>query len=675
MANDPLIDFCKEHSLVLVAQMARWREESPNLPFNESLLTHHLEVQENHWLDSIATIAGTTPLICLSDAPSLPVEATSEAANKLRAAFPAIVLQFDPILVIGTFDPFIVDQITTEAAILFPGAKTHIVLLSPHGFSYAAALIHFGACEFTGNWNENLSEWCPLLGQSESSYFDIGMVIEDIWQNADRAIPVLLPGQCDTGEAIPGIDAIVIRKTSLNAWVVTPRPFSKEIHGEVMQSLGRHVHLMAVGPNEYNRLSQVIESSDIKVFGVERDTALRVSDWGLSETDDVVLARRIIHSAVRIGASDIHMEPKYKRARVRFRVDGTLFEQAPLPLPVYQAVLMRLKIIGSMMSDKMGILQDGHGHIILDDIRYDLRFAIAVVNGGEESIVIRIFNSKITNLAELRLREPEMKVLRWLLDQKQGLCICSGPTGSGKTTLLYGLLDALNNPGKDIVTIEQPVEKHFEDAKQFNVKEDGELTYSTVLRSVLRQDPNVIMIGEVRDAESAVIATQAAATGHLVLTTTHSNSAVDVIDRLCSAFPVAPVSLAGVLKLSIAQRLVPKLCPLCKKTRTPKSSDLEYFPSANVGSPIIGEKNGCPSCRGTGFSGRILIMEMMPVDDAIKDMITKMAASKERVSPQEIEKYNQSRGYSRLIDQASFLLQTGEITLESALGFVTSPLV
>jgi len=667
-AEDELETFVKRRGLVLVSELARWRGEngeSEAVPFYESLLRNYNIIREDAWLDAIVEESGGLRVLALPLHPRLPEIAGSTEAKKLRTMVPAVILQDSPFLVVATMDPFAVAKIEEALLRVFPGRHVQIVLISPHSFSTTAALVERGACTFNNDWCEDLVEWAPLLGQSSENYLDLEMLIDEIWATS---APVAFPGQYNEGEKLTGLDAIVVRRTPLNAWVVTPRPTGKDLATAMMQALGRRIQTIAVGPREFARIVASVEAASKQETTIKRDKPLQVSDWGLANTDEVMLARNIVKAAIDMGASDIHLEPKQKSARLRFRIDGVLYEQAPLPLGMYQMVLRRLKIMASMLHEKSGILQDGAGMVEFNKVRYDLRFSISVVNGGEEGMTVRIFNSMIPDIADLGLKENEMKVLMWFLGQQNGMCICSGPTGSGKTTLLYGLLKALDHPSRSLVTIEQPVEKYFTNARQITVTKDGDITFASALRAVLRQDPDVIMVGEIRDKDSALVAVEAAQTGHLVLSTTHANSAAGVIERLCGSFPVDNVSLGNALRLSIAQRLVGRLCPFCKKLRATKSSDLEFLPACPIEHPVVGERVGCSVCRGTGISGRHLIMELMPVDDAVRNMI----ADKDTMVT--IEQYNRSRGFRGLVDQATELLLTGEITLESARQFITRPL-
>jgi type II secretory ATPase GspE/PulE/Tfp pilus assembly ATPase PilB-like protein len=505
------------------------------------------------------------------------------------------------------------------------------------------------------------------MGIDPRFYLDLASLVEDIWMKT--GVPCLPPGFADSAESIPGVeDALIIWRTPLRVWVASPRVSSTELKETVAQMTGRSVQMVATGPREFARLLEIAAKTDPHARVRGTADSLHIQSWG-STSDSSELLQRILSSAISMGTSDIHIEPKPDRARVRFRIDNEMHEQAPMNKAMYFDVLRRMKIQGKMMQEKSGIIQDGAGWVMHDGTRYDLRYGVTVVDGGEDAVVIRIFSSSIPDIRRIGLDGVQMKTLDWFMGLDTGMAIFSGPTGSGKTTTLYAMLRALDRPELDIVTIEQPVEKHFEPAKQITVYEEGGLTFSTALRSILRQDPDVIMVGEMRDTPSATKAVEAAMTGHLVLSTTHANSAVGVVERLTGSFGVDRVSLSCALKLSVAQRLVSRLCPACKAVRDPRASDLEHFPPVAVARPVIAERRGCSLCRGTGLMGRHLIMEMMVVDPAVREMI---ALNRH---PTELERYCRARGFPSLVEQAAWLLQNGEISLDSASQFVERPIV
>lgn len=316
-----------------------------------------------------------------------------------------------------------------------------------------------------------------------------------------------------------------------------------------------------------------------------------------------------------------------------------------------------------MLASQNNVQQSGSGHYDVGGARYDLRFWISILNGGRECVVTRIFSSRIPKLEELKLPDMEMRTIQWFLAQERGMLVTTGPTGSGKTTTLYACLQALDSPKRCLVTTEDPVEKFYENARQISV--NSNISYQGALAGQLRQDPDVMMVGEIRTIESAQNALQAASTGHLVLTTVHANDAVGVIERMCGSFGIDHISMSIALRLSIAQRLVSKLCPHCKVVDNAKPEDLRPFPQVDVARPVVAKKVGCPACKGTGYMGRMVIMEMLQVDDQVMSLIETKA------SPTVIRSHNQNRGFKSLEVQAAKLLFTGVIDIEEAKLFLT----
>lgn len=664
--NDTALErFSIERSLVLVGELSRWREDAPGEPFLQMLLPRSKAVSEAGWADEVSSLRDAPPFIPCPDT-AAPCSTDPELHSSLVKEAHAVLLQQSPVVVAALVNPFESDTLRSILSVKFPGTPTRIVTVSPHAWVRLEALASAGRT-WDGDWGETLEEWAPLIGVDPRFYLDLASLIEDIWMK--MSIPVLPPGFADNAEAIPGVDdALIIWRTPLRVWVASSRVSSPELKESVSQMTGRSVQMVATGPREFARLLEMSNKSAPHSRAREGSDSLHIQSWG-STSESSELLQRILSSAISMGTSDIHIEPKPDRARVRFRIDNEMHEQAPMNKAMYFDVLRRMKIQGKMMQEKSGVIQDGAGWVMHDKTRYDLRYGVTVVDGGEDAVVIRIFSSSIPDIRRIGLDGVQMKTLDWFMGLDTGMAIFSGPTGSGKTTTLYAMLRALDRPELDIVTIEQPVEKHFEPAKQITVYEEGGLTFSTALRSILRQDPDVIMVGEMRDTPSATKAVEAAMTGHLVLSTTHANSAVAVVERLTGSFGVDKVSLSCALKLSIAQRLVSRLCPYCKAPRDPRASDLEHFPPVAVARPVIAERRGCSLCRGTGLMGRHLIMEMMVVDSAVREMV---ALSRH---PTEIERYCRARGFPSLVEQAAWLLQNGEISLDSASQFVERPIV
>ncbi len=664
--NDTALErFSIERSLVLVGELSRWREDSPGEGFLQMLLPRHKAVSECSWADEVSSLRDAPPFIPCPET-ALPCATSPELHSELVRECHAVILQQNPVVVAAVVNPFEADILRSILSVKFPGVPSKIICISPHSWVRMEALSAAGRT-WDGEWGESLEEWAPLLGVDPRFYLDLASLVEDLWTKS--GIPVLPPEYANSAEPIPGVeDALIIWRTPLRVWVATPRASSSELKETAAQMTGRAVQMVAVGPREFARLQELAAKSCASVSARASADSLHIQSWG-SSSESSELLQRILSSAISMGTSDIHIEPKLDRARVRFRIDNEMHEQAPMNKATYFDVLRRMKIQGKMMQEKSGVIQDGAGWVMHDGTRYDLRYGVTVVDGGEDAVVIRIFSSSIPDIRRIGLDGVQMKTLDWFMGLDTGMAIFSGPTGSGKTTTLYAMLRALDCPELDIVTIEQPVEKHFEPAKQITVYEEGGLTFSTALRSILRQDPDVIMVGEMRDIPSATKAVEAAMTGHLVLSTTHANSAVGVVERLTGSFGVDRVSLSCALKLSVAQRLVSRLCPACKVLRDPRASDLEHFPPVAVARPVIAERRGCSLCRGTGIMGRHLIMEMMVGDPAVREMIAMNR------HPTEIERYCRARGFPSLVEQAAWLLQNGEIALDSASQFIERPIV
>ena len=635
----------------------------PDVPFEQLLIRNYQSISEENWMQEVSAISEAPVIFPVQRQSQIaPLACTKEGRRLLERHF-AVVLQDSPAVVIGILNPFSVTEVMHEVASAFP-AKLHCpVLLTPHSFVRLASLAERDATDFKSEWGENVPDWCDALEFHPETFTDTSAIVEELWTSK---VPVIPADQIDEVAKIPGVDnALMLMKTALHIWVVTANPREEMLKDRLMQREGRTPLIFAVGPQEFRRLKESLEMRSVGVV-VNDELPLHVQSWGSAQKGELVYS--VQKAAIQMGASDIHIDPKEDRVRVRFRIDGKLYEQSPIAKNNYTVFVRDLKIQGSMKQDVQGVIQDGAGWISVNNVRYDLRHGLTIVDGGGEAIVTRIFSSKIPDMSSLGFSLLEVKTIRWFLDQESGMVVMSGPTGSGKTTTLYSLMKEISAPDIDIVTIEQPVEKYFPDAKQISVREDGHLTFTSALRSILRHDPDVILIGEIRDAEGCSKAMEAASTGHLVFTTTHANDAASVIERLVSAFGADRMTLSEAVKLTIAQRLVPKLCRFCKRIRDIKPKDIEYFAQVDVARPIIADPVGCPACKGTGYMGRTVVMEMLPFDDAVRAMIVK------KVQVEEIVTYIRNRGFKGLAEQAVTLLLTGEISLESARLFIRKPL-
>lgn len=336
----------------------------------------------------------------------------------------------------------------------------------------------------------------------------------------------------------------------------------------------------------------------------------------------VQLVKTMIEQAVRQRSSDIHIEPTQQNVRVRYRVDGTLYEKTSYPLKLLPAIVARIKIIGGMDISEKRKPQDGRITQIVERVEYDIRVSILPTVYGEK-IVMRLTSKNALTKAkrELGLRDRELEAFDRIISNPYGILLVTGPTGSGKSTTLYTALSELNSTEVNIVTVEDPVEADIDGINQIQVNVKAGLTFDSALRSILRQDPDIIMIGEIRDKETATIAVQASITGHLVVSTLHTNNAASTITRL-EDMGIEPYLIADSTVGIIAQRLVRRLCPACKKEKNPTLEERKLL-GISPDEPIkIYEPCGCKLCDDTGFKGRIGVYEVMEVTHELQKIIS-----------------------------------------------------
>ncbi len=330
----------------------------------------------------------------------------------------------------------------------------------------------------------------------------------------------------------------------------------------------------------------------------------------------------LIYNAVRENASDIHIEPDDKSLRVRFRVDGRLYEKMHLPYKLLPAISSRIKIMAGLDISERRLPQDGGIHVVMENNPIDLR--VSTLNGkAGEKVVIRVIGSRTTlvNFEKLGFGYETLKQWRKVISVPNGIVLVTGPTGSGKSTTLYSVLKELNNEESNICTIEDPIEFNLPLVNQFQVIEKIGFTFSTALRSLLRQDPDIIMVGEIRDSETAQIAVQAALTGHLVLASLHTNDAPGAITRLLN-IGVEPYLVAASVSGVLAQRLVRKICNNCKEPFDPPANIRLAVEHLAGKIETFYHGTGCKKCRNSGYSGRVGIYELLAPNDALRDKIT-----------------------------------------------------
>lgn len=381
----------------------------------------------------------------------------------------------------------------------------------------------------------------------------------------------------------------------------------------------------------------------------------------------IQLVSSIIGDAIRMQASDIHVEPLKHVMRVRYRLDGYLRTIVELPQRVQSACITRLKIISGLDISESRKPQDGRTRAILEGREVDMRVSTLPTYFGEK-VVLRILDPKavMVDLNNLGLQPRNLESVKQVLSSSQGMILCTGPTGSGKTSTLYSALRHLNQESDNVVTVEDPIEYQLEGINQVQVNPRAGVTFATALRSILRQDPDVVLIGEIRDLETAEIAVQSAQTGHLVLSTLHTNDALSSISRLV-LMGIAPYMLASSLLCVIAQRLVRRLCPHCRQSGPVPESVLSLLKAAGV--PRVPSASffaqGCPDCHQVGYRGRMGIFEVILVSDPLREMLLRGA------SEAECERLVRSQEMGSLLDDGWTKCEQGLTSWEELLRVVT----
>ena len=371
------------------------------------------------------------------------------------------------------------------------------------------------------------------------------------------------------------------------------------------------------------RLDDIIQDmTDVEVIQDEEKDEDDLEKMA-GESPVIKFVNYLISNAIHEGASDIHIEPKRKFTKIRYRIDGVLFETMQSPTKMHPAIVSRIKIMSNLDISERRVPQDGKVAAIVGGRAVDLRVSILPTNRGEK-VVIRVLDSKsiLRGLEELGMEPDVMAVFHEQVKMPHGILLVTGPTGSGKSTTLYSALCQMDGEKLNISTVEDPVEYELGFCNQVQVNEKAGLDFASVLRSLLRQDPDIIMIGEIRDYQTAKIAVQAALTGHLVLSTLHTNDAAGSVTRLVNigidAYLIA-ASLNGVL----AQRLVRRICQECKEIYKPPKNSVRYLEKTGLDAGQLFTGRGCECCRDSGYSGRIGIYELLVIDGKFRDMINK----------------------------------------------------
>ena len=364
--------------------------------------------------------------------------------------------------------------------------------------------------------------------------------------------------------------------------------------------------------------------SDMVVISESSGSDSSSGETGANDAPVIKLVGQILKESFNAGASDIHIEPLEKSVRVRYRIDGVLHEVANHPRNLLSSIIARIKIMtGAMSIAEKRLPQDARIQLRLGDKDLDLRVSTIPTNHGE-SVVMRILDKSALNLglAQLGFLSDDQATFEQLITLPDGILLVTGPTGSGKTTTLYACLNYINKPDRKIITVEDPVEYQMSGINQVMVKEDVGMTFAAALRSILRQAPNIIMIGEIRDLETASIAINASLTGHLVFSTLHTNDAPSAVARMAD-IGVKRFLIASAVRAIIAQRLIRKLCSECKTPGQLNDREIKALSldAAQLNDSTIMTPNGCVKCRATGYKGRAGIFEIFEIDDEVRHMV------------------------------------------------------
>ena len=409
-------------------------------------------------------------------------------------------------------------------------------------------------------------------------------------------------------------------------------------------------------------LAEILSDVDETDVEIEKKSGEAVDlEAQAGESPVIRYVNYIIQTAVKEGASDIHIEPAEKRLKVRFRIDGVLFEMMNPPPSMSAAITSRIKIMANLDISERRKPQDGRIRCTVAGRKLDLRVSTLPVGYGEK-VVARILDTRSINveLNDLGFDESTLDIWRRQIESPHGIVLVTGPTGSGKTTTLYSSLRTLDKNKMNISTVEDPIEYHLDGINQTQTHERAEMTFGLALRALLRQDPDVIMLGEIRDFETAQIAVQASLTGHLVLSTLHTNDAPSSVTRLVN-IGLEPFLVGAAVNAVLAQRLIRRLCKNCKEEAPALESMQEFLEMQGFDTESVWTAKGCEKCRNTGYSGRVGIYELLVVDDEMRDIIAR------NPNVAEFRRICLERGMVSLLDDGLRKVRAGFTSVEEVL--------
>ncbi|WP_337019325.1 GspE/PulE family protein [Oceanobacillus massiliensis] len=411
------------------------------------------------------------------------------------------------------------------------------------------------------------------------------------------------------------------------------------------------------------RIAPVIAAKDDILYAINKyyfknEAAAPLDQNEETEAPVIRILDQLLNTGVQLKASDIHIDPQETTVHLRYRIDGHLQTEKFIPKQLQNSLVARIKILADMNITQTRLPQDGRIKTTVGSTPVDLRISCLPTVHGEK-VVIRILDlqNALLDLSELNFSEQNRRIYQDLISQPSGLVLLTGPTGSGKTSTLYASINRLNSEDVNIITVEDPVEYQMEGINQVQVNTEIGLTFAEGLRSILRQDPNIIMVGEIRDQDTAEIAIRASLTGHVVLSTLHTNSAVESIPRLID-MGIEPYLVVSSLTGVIAQRLVRKICRDCKMEREPTAMEKEIFAKNGMDIEYVYHGQGCSVCHQTGYRGRLAIHEIFVLDEQMKSMLL------DNKSTADIKNYAKSKGMNFLIHDGLDKVKAGLTTVE-----------
>jgi type IV pilus assembly protein PilB len=500
----------------------------------------------------------------------------------------------------------------------------------------------------------------------------LGLPFESVQASAvdPAAFALLQPDYIRRRHVLP------IRREGKSLVVGTPDPNNVFLLDEVRHRVRCELSIVVVTAADITR---VVEQMSTDVVNIEVDKILKdvaeddiqivqavsedVTDLAkiVNEAPIIRFVNYLIFDAIKQGASDIHIEPKEKELKIRYRIDGLLFEAMNPPKAMHAAVVSRLKIMANLDIAERRLPQDGRIRAVVHSRKVDLRLSTLPTAAGEKC-VLRILDDRSINVAleDLGFGEDALTIWKRQIVQPHGILLVTGPTGSGKTTTLYSSLRCMDGNRLNISTVEDPIEYHLQAANQVQVFEKIGMTFAAALRSLLRQDPDVVMIGEIRDGETARIAVQAALTGHLVLSTLHTNDAPSSVTRLINV-GVEPYLISAAVNAILAQRLVRKICAHCKEEYHPSGEMQEFLTLQGFKPDQMWHGKGCERCRQTGYAGRLGIYELLLMDDWLRDQVTR------NPDVTQLRKLCRERGLVTLRDDGYAKVVKGQTTIDEIL--------